>query len=258
VGKYKPKYKAVFPELNSNVRYYPPTQRSQHTDRRDEKEEARRHDLILKCQSKEKRARVSKPHIRTVDFSHMSDRNLIPQSEERSPSSDGEVRNPLSGQEWKEWTKRDEVERKSEHRTTTKKGFLFDKQTERTALFLAIKGQTSGFEYSQQGKAFGSTKGILPFSKALPREQFSSRERLADTKYFSYFPVRRNPSHRTTLLDFKNMTGRDKGPSQRMGYTSLERAPPEIMEPKSYQRRQQFHVMDVKDIIEENLKLVSG
>lgn len=143
------------------------------------------------------------------------------------------------------------------------RGLQFQRQTGRKPVFPAANSQTAGIEYNTAFRNIGSnTRGTLSFDKILPREKSALKASASPKRSVLQFKKNSYEVKNSSLLDFKHMTGRDKIPQLRDGYSPLEVhspqqvVPPPPPEAKTYQRRDGYHLMDIEEIMAENLKMI--
>lgn len=201
--------------------------------------------------------------VKVIDFKKMAKRDLFPEpiikdkAMQEEFSSEALKLNTVRSAGWLTTTRNPSKERKTD---TLRTAVDFAKQTERGNWLQPYKNHSAGLDYNTIGKGVKSHGGLLvPFDKTLPREQFTDLDVSGSpsTKKKKYFHLGtlKSETQISSLLDFRYMTGRDKQVSLREGHTPLQKSTSESKEPKHYVRREDFHVMDVRQIMAENMRL---
>lgn len=171
--------------------------------------------------------------VKVINFDKMVDRKLVPEPIVRDKTkSDGFSleTNKLNTAKSAGWLNTNQGFSKDEQKEHRKTAVDFAKQTNRSNWLQPFKNQSTGLDYHISAKMLGSQGGALvPFEKIKPREQFadlnsSGVSPTKKKKYFHLGPLK-SEAPISSLLDFRNMTGRDKDICVREGFTPLQVSP---------------------------------
>lgn len=168
--------------------------------------------------------------VKVIDFKKMAKRDLIPESVEKEKSPTGGFSTEsqkLTTARSTGWLATTRSFPKEEKNSVLKTAIDFAKQTNRSNWLQPFKGHSSGLDYNTSSKTLSIQAGrLVPFEKTLAREQFADLDTSGNktSKKKKYFHLGKLKSELpiSSLLDFRNMTGRDKEVCLREGYTPLE------------------------------------
>ena len=103
------------------------------------------------------------------------------------------------------------------------RGVQFERQADRKPVFPEANTQTAGIEYNTAFRNIGSNmRGTMSFDKILPREKSAFKASASPKRAVIHFKKSSYEVKNSSLLDFKNMTGREKVPQLRDGYSPLQ------------------------------------